>query len=61
MQTFTAILAGLALLLGTPMLALGLFDGQTHNGMMLPSGAILFSAGVIGVAIMAHLEKPKPD
>jgi len=61
MKTLTAILAGLALLLGVPMIAFGLVDGHTHSGMMLPSGAILFAAGVIGVAILAHREKSGLD
>ncbi len=61
MKTFTAILAGVALLFGVPMIVLGLIDGHSHSGMLLPSGAILFAAGVIGVAILANREKPIPD
>ena len=53
MKTFTAILAGLALMLGVIFLALGLIDGHTHGGMMLPAGAILFAGGVISVAILS--------
>lgn len=61
MKTFAAVLAGLALLLGFPMTILGLIDSHSHGEMLLPSGAILFAAGVIGAAILAHSEKRISD